>query len=449
MPMVDKQKNIPETAVSGSRRSFIKDGSLLIAGSAIPGGSLSIAKSAHAFGSDQIKVGLVGCGGRGTGAADQMLNTSGGSVRVTALGDVFDKNAQAAYRSLNSKHPGQIEQQKFVGLDAYRSVLSADVDLVILATPPGFRPLHFEHAVQAAKHVFMEKPVAVDAPGVRRVLAAGKLAQEKGLAVHVGLQRRHERRYQECIAKLHEGAIGELMFARAYWNAAGVWTRRRRQEQSEMEYQLSNWYYFNWLSGDHINEQHVHNLDVINWALRGYPIEAQGQGGREVRKGANTGQIFDHHSVEFTYSNGAKLLSQCRQIPGCWSEVGEYVHGTAGHCDISAARMFDRHRQLIWQSEAKEVCGKGWQQEQHDLIASLRSGAIPNETEHAAYSTLTAIMGRMATYSGKVVKWTDAMNSVMSLADVDALQSLTDSPPLVPDSHGDYRVPVPGKWQWS
>jgi len=442
--MTHAKKPNTDTHSNGSRRNFIKDGSLLIAGGTI-GGGLNVGRVAHAYGSDLIKVGLIGCGGRGTGAAVQALNTSGGGVRVTALADVFANNVQTAYRSIKSEHGDKVDDKRFVGLDAYQELLATDVDLVILATPPGFRPLHFEKAVEAGKHVFMEKPVAVDAPGVRRVLAAGKLAQSKGLAVQVGLQRHHELRYQECIAKLHEGAIGDPIFARAYWNAAGVWTRPRRKEQTELEYQLTNWYYFNWLCGDHINEQHIHNIDVINWVMRGHPVEAQGQGGREVRKGSNTGQIFDHHMIEFTYDSGVKMLSQCRHIPGCWSDVAEHVHGTGGYCDVSAAKIFDRKSNLVWESEAKEVNGKGWQQEHHDLFAALRDGQLPNETEYAAVSTMTAIMGRMASYSGKVVKWDDAFNSKVSLANVDAMHSLTDIAPLLPSEKSEYEVAIPGK----
>jgi myo-inositol 2-dehydrogenase / D-chiro-inositol 1-dehydrogenase len=431
-----------------SRRSFFKDSGLLLAGGAFVGGNLTLARAAHAYGSDIIKIGLIGCGGRGSGAAVEALNTGGGEVHLAAMADIFGNNLQTAYRSIKGKHPSKVfvsSETRFVGLDAFEKLLATDVDLVILATPPGFRPLHFEAAVHAGKHVFMEKPVAVDAPGVRRVLAAGDEAQKRGLAVHVGLQRHHEIRYRQCIERLHDGAIGKPLFARAYWNGAGLWTRPRRPEQTELEYQLNNWYYFNWLSGDHINEQHVHNLDVINWAMQSYPIEAQGQGGREVRRGANTGQIFDHHMVEFTYPGGARLLSQCRHIPGCGSSVGEHLHGTHGYCDLSAARIFDLDGNLVWESDAKEISGRGWQQEHHDLIAALRSGERPNETQYGALSTMTAIMGRMATYSGKTVKWEQALNSNLALANVDSLRSFSDLPPLMPNSDGGYEVPVPGK----
>ena len=438
----------PIPAADGaSRRNFIKGSGLMLAGSAIPGASLSVARAAHAFGSDSIKVGLVGCGDRGTGAVIEALNTVGGEVRLTAMADVFADQLQSSFRTLKGKHPTRVDvdQAKFVGLSAYQNVLASDVDVVILATPPGFRPLHFEAAVAAGKHVFMEKPVATDAPGVRRVLAAGDVAKQKGLAVQVGLQRHHEVRYKECIERLQEGIIGEPILARAYWNGAGVWTRPRVKNQTELEYQLRNWYYFNWLCGDHINEQHVHNLDVINWLMKSHPIEAQGQGGREVRHGENTGEIFDHHMVEYVYEGGTRLLSQCRQIPGCRNSVGEHVHCTRGSCDISAARIYDPAGKVIWASEAKESSGKGWQQEQDHLFGALRRGEVPNETEYAALSTMTAILGRMATYSGKLVKWNEAIRSRLSLAATEAMFSIDCPAPVLPDASGRYVSPVPGK----
>lgn len=450
----------PTSPIGDSRRNFFKGSGLLLAGGALVGGQIPLARAAHAYGSDSIRIGLVGCGGRGTGAALQAMNTIGGGVRLTAMADVFENNLQTAYRSIKGKNPGSFavtSETRFVGLDAYQRLLETDIDLVILATPPGFRPLHFEQAVRAGKHVFMEKPVAVDAPGVRRVLAAGKMAEQMGLAVQVGFQRRHETRYQECIARLHDGAIGEPIFARAYWNSSGVWTRPRRPQQTELEYQINNWYYFNWLSGDHITEQHVHNLDIINWALQSVPSQAQGQGGRQVRQGESAGQIFDHHMVEFTYPGGTRLLSQCRHMAGCWMHVGEHLHGTLGYCDISTPRIFDLHSNLVWESKTDgaetgggenrgpESRGRGWQKEQDDLFAALRRGERPNETQQAAHSTLTAIMGRIATYGGKSVTWDQVMASDVSLADVDTLHSLDSPAPVLPDRLGQYQIAVPGK----
>ena len=326
-----QEKNNATTAAdnsksqSNSRRDFIITGSSLVAGgvtTGLVGGQLNLARAAHPYGQDEIKMGLVGCGGRGTGAAVQALNTTSGPVKIVAMGDVFADRLQSSYRTINSQHADKCdvpEERRFIGLDSYKQVLDSDADLVILATPPGFRPMHFEAAVEAGKHVFMEKPVAVDGPGVRRVLAANETAKKKNLAVAVGLQRHHEVAYRETISRLQDGAIGDIVFARAYWNGGGVWVRPRKPQQTELEYQMRNWYYFNWLCGDHIVEQHIHNLDVINWLKDGFPVKAQAQGGREVRKGKDYGQIFDHHSVEYTYADGTILLSQCRHIKNCWN----------------------------------------------------------------------------------------------------------------------------------
>ena len=278
---------------SANRRDFIKASSAVVAGAAATG--VSIARGANAFGSDTIKIGLVGCGGRGSGAAVQAMNTTGGGVKLLAMGDVFGDRLQTSLRICKSRHSEKVDVPKdrqFVGFDAYKAVLDQDIDMVLLATPPGFRPLHFEQAVKAGKHVFMEKPVAVDAPGVRRVLKAGEMAKEKGLAVAVGLQRRHEVAYKETMEQLHNGAVGDIILGRAYWNGQGVWTRNRQPDHTELEYQMRNWYYFNWLCGDHIDEQHIHNLDVMNWLFSGYPVSANGMGGRQVRTSNRHGPDF-------------------------------------------------------------------------------------------------------------------------------------------------------------
>ena len=409
---------------------------------------LSVARAANAIGGDTIRVGLVGCGGRGTGAAIQALNTTGGGVKLTAVADVFEDNLNGALDAIGNEHADKVEvdDRKFVGCEAFVDVMDSDCDLVILATPPGFRPLHFEAAVKAGKHVFMEKPVASDAPGVRRVLEANKIAKEKNLGVQVGLQRRHEFRYNETIDRLRDGAIGDVMLTRVYWNGAGVWIRPRKPDQTELEYQMRNWYYFNYLSGDHIVEQHIHNLDVSNWLMDAYPVEAQGVGGRQVRTSDQTGQIYDHHMVEFTYDNGVKMLSQCRHQRNCWNSVEEFAHGTEGTCDLSAAKIMDASGKVTWQSDAKETNGKGWQQEHYDFFAALRAGERPNEVEYGAKSTMTAILGRMATYSGNVVKWDDALGRGKPLADFDSLTSFDAEAPVQPLDDGSYPVPQPGKY---
>ena len=437
---------------STSRRDFIKKSSMLMAGGAVVGGNLNIARAAHAFGSDTIKIGLVGCGGRGTGAAAQALNTMtktdinpNGEVKLVAMGDAFADRLQTCYRTVKSQHGNHADVPKdrqFVGFDAYKNVIDSDIDLVILATSPGFRPLHFEYAVNAGKHVFMEKPVATDAAGVRRVLAANEEAKKKNLAVAVGLQRHHEKRYLATVEKIWDGAIGDLVMTRVYWNGGGVWVRNRQEGQTELEYQMRNWYYFNWLCGDHINEQHIHNLDVSNWLVKGYPVECNGMGGREVRNELDHGQIYDHHFCEYTYANGVKMISQCRHIKGCWNNVSEHAHGTKGSADLSG-KIFDAKGEKIW--EFGKGGGNGHQEEHYDLFAALRRGETPNEGEYGAKSTMTAILGRMSTYSGKVVKWDDAINSQNNLADFDAFKSMADKAPLQPGDDGRYPVPIPGK----
>lgn len=423
-----------------SRRGFLKTG-VIATGLAA---SLPISRSAHAQGSDAIRVGLIGCGGRGTGAAGQALDTNSESnrVKLTAVADPFKFRADNALKELKGKHKENADAKAFIGVDSYKEVLASDVDLVILTSPPGFRPLHFEAAVKAGKHVFMEKPVATDAPGVRRVLEANKIAKEKNLAVAVGLQRHHQSDYKSTIKMLKEGAIGDIILARAYWNGDGVWTRNRQPNQTELEYQLNNWYYFNWLSGDHICEQHIHNLDVINWLMDGPPAEAQGQGGRQVRTGDENGQIYDHHMIEYTYANGTKLLSQCRHIPGCWNSVSEFAHGTNGWADISGGKIYNKKNEVVWKSPAGE---NGWAQEHVDLFAQIRKGEIPNEGDYGATSTMTSIMGRMATYTGKLLKWDQCLNSKVGLADFDSIDSFDDEAPIKPDEKGHYWVPQPGQ----
>jgi len=448
------KKKQDKTETDSSRRDFLKKSSLLVAaGGTVVGGSLNIARAAHSFGSDTIKIGLVGCGGRGTGAATQALNTMkktdispNGEVKLVAMADAFADRLQASYRSIKGAHNDHVDVPKdrqFVGFDAYKQVLDCDIDLVILATSPGFRPLHIEAAAKAGKHIFAEKPVATDAVGVRRVLAANEMIKAKNLACAIGLQRHHEKRYIETVNRIWDGAIGDIVTTRVYWNGGGVWVRGRQDGQSELEYQMRNWYYFNWLCGDHINEQHIHNLDVSNWLLQAYPVECNGMGGREVRNGADHGQIFDHHFCEYTYANGVKMISQCRHIKGCWNNVSEHVHGTNGSADISGSKIFNKNGEVAW--EYGKGGGGGHQEEHYDLFAALRKGERPNEADYGAKSTMTAILGRDATYSGKVIKWDDAINSEKALADFDAFESMSDEAPLKRDEDGNYPVPVPGK----
>ncbi|MEM9187020.1 MAG: Gfo/Idh/MocA family oxidoreductase [Planctomycetota bacterium] len=436
-----------------SRRKFLKV-SAALGGAAVfsqaSSGQAATASGAYEpFSKKEIKVGLVGCGGRGTGAIRQILNAEG-PIRLVAMADAFDYRLKSSLDTLKqvAGKEGKAEaidvpaSRQHSGLDAYAKVIESDCDLVVLATPPGFRPAQFEAAVDAGKHVFMEKPVATDAPGIRRILAAGKKAEERGLAVQVGLQRRHEPKYLETVKRLHDGAIGDILLTRVYWNSSGVWVRGRKPEQTEMEYQVDNWYYFLWTCGGQIVEQHIHNLDVSNWVKQAIPVTAQGQGGREVRTSKATGQIFDHSMVEYTYPDGSKMLSCCRHVPGAWGQVAEYAHGTNGSANIGLGRILDANGKIVWRYKAKRSV-QGHQQEQLNLIKALRAGEVPSETEYGALSTMTAIMGRMAAHSGKEIKWGEAINSDLDLGP--KTLAWDAEAPVLPDADGRYPVPVPGK----
>ena len=388
-----------------------------------------------------LRLALVGCGGRGSGAAAQAL-AADHDVELVAMADAFADRLDASLGHLKEAAGERVkvpDDARFVGFDAYEKAIARDIDVVVLATPPGFRPIHFAHAVDAGCHVFMEKPVAVDGAGVRAVLAAAEVARGRNLKVGVGLQRHHDPVYQETVRRLRDGALGDPVLYRAYWNSSGVWVRPREPGQSEMTYQMRNWYYFNWLCGDHIVEQHIHNLDVCNWIAGGPPVSAQGQGGRQVRTGLDNGEIYDHHMVEFTYADGAKLLSQCRHQPGTWNAVSEHVHGTFGTCDVGAGRMTGRSG-WGWNYEGERA--DPYQREHDVLFAAIREDTPHNEAEYGAMSTMTSILGRLASYSGREVSMDEALNSELSLAP--ARYAFDADPPALPDAQGRYPIAMPG-----
>ncbi|MDX1909310.1 MAG: Gfo/Idh/MocA family oxidoreductase [Bacteroidia bacterium] len=434
---------------SYSRREFVRTSALLAGGLALS----QLPLQAGQPGAEPIRIGLIGCGGRGTGAAAQALSTQQ-NVKLVAMADAFKDRLDSSYQNLTgpdasdwSGAAGDIsnridvpESRRFFGFDAYEKVLPL-VDVVILATPPGFRPMHFEAAIKAGKHVFMEKPVATDGPGVRRVLAAAEEAKKKQLNVVVGLQRHYQTVYQEWIKRLHEGAIGKVQTARVYWNDGGVWVNERKPGMTEMEYQMRNWYYFNWLCGDHIVEQHIHNLDVGNWVMQDYPVRCQGMGGRQVRTGKEFGEIFDHHAVEYEYADGRRMYSQCRHIKGCNSRVTEAFQGTNGSAP-KPGQLLDATGKVIWEHKGKKDPNP-YQVEHDVLFEAIAKGEYKfADAENAAKATLTAIMGRMATYSGNVVEWDQALNSDVNLfPDKLAWDAL---PKSLPDANGFYPIAVPG-----
>lgn len=370
--------------------------------------SLLLPKFVFAQGSDTIKVGLIGCGGRGSGAANDCVSSSNGVV-IHAMGDLFPDRLASSRETLKGalKDRYQVtDDRAFTGWDAYHKVLATDVDMVILATPPGFRPIHLQAAIDANKHVFMEKPVATDAPGVRSILESSEKAMQKKLAVVCGTQRRHDRGYMETIKRIHDGQMGDVVAMNVYWNQGSLWMNTREPAWTDMEWQLRNWLYFPWLSGDHICEQHIHNIDVGNWVMNGPPAKAVSLGGRQVRTQPAYGSVYDHFATEFEYANGVKMNSMCRQQDGTASNVGEHIVGTKGKSDANSY-IND------WKFEGDHT--NPYVLEHRDLIASIRAGTPLNEGKRIAETTLTAIMGRMAAYTGQEVTWEMAMNSKENL----------------------------------
>src|SRR5688500_6933861 len=426
-----------------SRREFVKQSSL------IAGGLFATKFAGANFFSgadDVIKIALVGCGGRGTGAATQALSTKQ-NVKLVAMADAFRDRLDDCYKAITSGDESATvkakvdvpEDRKFTGFDGYLKAIAL-ADVVILATPPGFRPIHFEEDIKQNKHVFMEKPVATDPAGIKRVLDAAEIAKQKKLNVVVGLQRRYQNSYRALYKK--KDTIEDITSAQVWWNNDGVWVNKRKYGQTEMEYQMRNWYYFNWLCGDHITEQHIHNIDVMNWFKGAYPVKAQGMGGRQVRKGKDHGEIFDHHYVEFTYADGSILNSQCRHIPGTSSRVDEMLVGTKGVIRCDEATIKDPKGKELFRYD-KKAENNPYQTEHDELFAAIAKNEYKfADAENGAKSTMTAVMGRMATYSGKVMEWEKLLASGISIMpktfDWNAL------PPVVPDEDGKYPIAKPG-----
>ncbi len=440
--------------IDQSRRDFVKKSA--VAASTLLGlPALANASFYHSSADDSIKVALIGCGGRGTGAAMQALLTKQ-NVTLVAMADAFRDRLDECYQALMSDDlsdwsgvAGNVkakvkvtEETKFTGFDGYLKAIPL-ADVVILTTPPGFRPIHFEEAVKQGKHVFMEKPLATDPAGIKKVLDAALVARQKKLNVVVGLQRHYQNSYRELYKKYKEGLVGDIVSAQAWWNNDGVWVNPRKYNQTEMEYQMRNWYYFNWLCGDHIVEQHIHNIDVVNWFKGAYPVKAQGMGGRQVRTGKEYGEIFDHHYVEFTYADGSVLNSQCRHIKGTLSRVDEQIQGTKGSIFFGNANMVDRKGKVLFQFD-KSKENNPYQTEHDELFEAIAKREYKfDDTENGAKSTLTAIIGRMATYSGQLMEWDKVLNSGISL--MPTAYDFNALPPVLPDAEGKYPVAVPGQ----
>jgi predicted dehydrogenase len=398
---------------SSSRREFLKT-------SAAVAGALALAPAVHAGGDDVLRVGLVGCGGRGTGAAGQALRADK-NVQLAAMADLFEDRLKGSLQTLkdDAKIADKIAVSPktcFVGFDAYKELLASNVDVVLLATPPHFRPLHLKAAIEAGKHVFAEKPVAVDAPGVRSVLETCREAKKKNLSVVSGLCLRYDDGFRETVKRIHDGAIGEVHTLQANDFRGGIWVKERQPDWTDMHWQTRNWYYFTWLSGDFNVEQHVHFLDVCAWVMKNeYPVKAIGTGGRQVRTEEKYGNIYDHFSIIYEYANGARLFSNCRQQPNCKGDMSAHAVGSKGRAELS-----ERKRGLNIKGDNNWVFPGSernlYQTEHDELFADIRGGKPINNGEYMAHSTLLAIMGRMAAYTGQEITWQMALNSKEDLS---------------------------------
>ncbi len=433
-----------------SRRDFLATSGKAVAGAALVA---AVARPGYCAENNTINVALIGCGGRGSGAAAQALSTAG-PTKLVAMADFFDQRLQASYNGLKQKFGDKVDvprERQFVGLDGYKKAIAAvgKGGVVILATPPAFRPIHVEHAVQNDCHVFMEKSFAVDAPGIRRILKAGEEAKKRNLKLASGLMSRHYKPLEEAVDKIHQGAIGEVITAWAYRMHGPVGVNAKQPGMSELGYQISNYSCFTWLNGSFIVDWLIHNIDVCCWVKNGWPVSVQGMGGRQVR--TDPDQLFDHYGAEYHFEDGTRMFAQGRHISNCYDFFGDIIHGTTGSAvlgeGISRPRIFKGHRQVsenvLWQYRGPEF---DHYQYEHDLLfAAIRNDQPYNEAERSAKSCFTAIMGRMACESGKMITWDEAFASNVELAP--NLEQLTaDGPaPVMPDAQGKYPVAMPGQ----
>ncbi len=434
---------------SSSRREFLRETSGILSGAALAG-ALSV--RAYAAENNTIPIALVGCGGRGTGAAANALSTQGqGPVKLVALADVFDYRAAGSLKRLQEQFPEQVDvppERLFVGFDGYKKAIDAvgEGGLVLLATPPAFRPPHLEYAVEKGRHVFMEKSFAVDGPGARRVLAAGKKATEKNLKIAGGLMSRHSRALEAAVGQIHEGKIGTIVTAWAYRMHGPVGFRPRQEGMSELAHQVANYSNFTWLNGSFLLDWLIHNLDVCCWVKDAWPVSCQGQGGRQGRNEPD--QLFDHYAAEYTFPDGTRLMAQGRHMNACWGFFGSKIHGTTGAGvlgeGINDPRLYSDYQMTaqVWKHEGESPSPY---QEEHDrLFAAIRKDQPYNEAERCAYAALVGILGRMAIESGKEVTWEQALNSELVLAPgVDGM-TWDSEPPVRPDENGNYPVAMPG-----
>ena len=429
-----------EKKVNSGRRNFVKTSASVIAGGAFLSGF-----PMKKFGTEdqnEIRIGLVGCGSRGTGAANEALKTSA-RVKLVAIGDVFEDRINKSFQYLKNTYGNQVvvpDSNKFIGFDAYQKVIE-NCDVVLLATPPPFRPLHLETAVKADKHVFIEKPLFVDIPGYHKIMDVNEMASQKNLSLVVGLQWRYETGYQLMKEKIDNGIIGDITSMDVYYNVAAPIVHPRQPGQTEMNYQVRNWRYFTWLWGGQLAGQTIHPIDLMNWFMNDYPVTAKGLGGRQTFKGPDQGNTYDHHYAEFEYSNKIKLHVQSTNTNNTWSRVGFHVQGTKGYAD-EKFRIYTSKGELIWEHRDKDEMVGPSQKCQSDFINSIINNRPLNQLEYGANSTLTTIIGRMAIHSGQIITIEEALKSKKSILPKDFNWDV--EMPSMPGPDGNYSIPMPG-----
>jgi predicted dehydrogenase len=433
-----------------SRRRFLRDTGRIALASALAG---SAGTRVQGGANGTINVALIGCGGRGTGAAVNALSTKSGPTKLVAMADVFEDRLKSSLQNISKRLPDQVDvpaERQFLGFGAYRSAIDClgEGDVVLLTTPPAFRPSHLEYAVDKGRHVFMEKSFAVDAPGIRRVLRAGQLAAQKDLKIAGGLMSRHYPPLQEAVQQIHDGAIGEVITCWAYREHQPVGFKPKAEGMGELAHQIRNYSNFTWLNGSFILDWLIHNLDVCCWVKDAWPVSAQGQGGRQGRTAPD--QLFDHYAVEYTFPDGTRLFAQGRHMADCWGFFGDVIHGATGSAvlgeGIPNPRIYEGHNpttaNLLWEREGPRVSAH--QQEHEVLFEAIRQDTPHNETECSAYAAMTGILGRMAAESGREVTWEEAMASELVLAPgLDDFTMESDAP-VMPDADGRYPVAMPG-----
>jgi predicted dehydrogenase len=420
----------------------LKKAATTLAGAAVAG-SLALERSVHAAGSGTIKIGLIGCGGRGGGAAVNAMN-AGEEIKLVALADVFEERVKTAREGLRKQRPDQVDvpdDRCFWGFDAYQKLIASGVDVVLIAAASHFHPVHLKAAIDAGKHVFCEKPHAVDVPGLKVAIAAAEEAKRKRLSLVSGLCWRYDPGVREAIERVHDGAVGEIVAIQETYITTPYGLRDRKPGWTEMEYQLWNWYHFNWLSGDQTGQQLIHSTDKSSWALGDKPpTRAWGLGGRQVCTEPKYGDQYDHHAVVFEYEGGVRAFGFCRDIPGCYNETSDVIFGTKGRAILPGKPRIEIAGKTAWAYKGPAV--SMYDMEHKALFDSIRSGQPLNNADYMFTSTMLGILAQMVCYTGQAITWEQAIGSTLVLAP--KTYAWDAEPPVKPDKEGNYPTAMPG-----